>query len=191
MKSIAFLVAVAAIIFAPLGHAQDHGEVGGFVDYLKLQQTGSNFVGLGGRAAFNVTPNVQIEGEMAYDFSRAFTENFNNGTGSITTQTSNIKVLDGLFGPKLQTKGPVRVFVTVKGGFTNFRFDPRPASFSTFSSSVDNLRANNVSGTLYPGGGVEAFLGPIGLRVDVGDDIIFANGARQNWKVTFGPTFRF
>jgi hypothetical protein len=195
MKRITLLIAVGAISFAftPVARAQDHdhGEVGAFVDYFRLQQTKSNFVGLGGRAAFNIAPHVQVEAEMAYDFSRAFTEGFDNGNGSISTQNSNIKVLHGLFGPKFQTPGPVRAFVTVKGGFTNFRFDPRPASFTGFTSSVDNLRTDNVSGTFYPGGGVEAFLGPIGLRADVGDEIIFSNGAHHNWKVTFGPTFRF
>jgi hypothetical protein len=191
MKRIALLIAATAIFFAPVAHAQNHGEVGAFVDYFKLHETESNFVGLGGRAAFNVVPNVQIEAEMAYDFNRAFTETFNNGTGTITTQNSNIKVLHGLFGPKIQTRGPVRVFVTVKGGFTNFRFDPTPPSFAGFTSSVNNLRTNNVSGALYPGGGVEAFLGPIGLRLEAGDEIIFTNGAHHNWKVTFGPQLRF
>ena len=191
MKRIAFLIAVAAVIFAPVAHAQNHGEVGAFVDYFKLHQTGSNFVGLGARAAINATPYIQVEAEMGYDFNRVFTETFNNGTGTITSQNSNIKVLHGLFGPKIQTTGPVRVFVTVKGGFTYFRFDPRPASFSGFTGSVDNLRTDNVSAALYPGGGVEAFLGPFGLRVDVGDEIIFSNGARHNWKVTFGPQIRF
>jgi hypothetical protein len=79
----------------------------------------------------------------------------------------------------------------VKGGFENFRIDPRPASFATFTSSIDNLRANDVSGVLYPGGGVEAFLGPIGFRLDVGDEVFFAGGAHNNWKITFGPTIRF
>src|ERR1700686_1597392 len=188
----AISIAIGAIIFfTPIAHAQDHGEIGAFVDYFRLTETTTNFVGFGGRAGFIVASHLQIEAEMAYDFNQVFTEVFTNTTGTITTQNSNIKVLHGLFGPKLQTNGPVRVFVTVKGGFTNFRFDPRPASFSTFTSSVDNLRTNNVSGTLYPGGGVEAFLGPIGLRVDVGDEIIFSNGAHHNWKVTFGPQIRF
>jgi hypothetical protein len=196
MKRITLVFAFAALIFAPVAHAQGHGglnhaEVGVFADYFRLQQTRSNFVGLGARVAINAAPHVQIEAEMAYDFNRVFTETFDNGTGTITTQNSNIKVLHGLFGPKIQTTGPVRVFISVKGGFTNFRFDPRPASFTGFTGSVDNLRADNVSGTLYPGGGVEAFLGPIGLRADVGDEIIFSNGAHHNWKVTFGPQIRF
>jgi hypothetical protein len=192
MKRIAFLLLVAGLGVAPLARAQNHAEVGAFVDYFKLGETSSNFLGIGGRAAFNVAQHVQLEAEMSYDFNRVFTEGFtDNTTGAIITQNSNIRVLHGLFGPKFQTSGPVRVFVTVKGGFTDFRFDPTPPSFDTFASSVNNLRANNVIGALYPGGGVEAFLGPIGLRLEVGDEIIFANGAHNNWKVTFGPQIRF
>lgn len=191
MKRSMLFIAVLAILVVPAAQAQNHGQVGAFVDYFRLQQTKESFVGLGARVAINAVPHVQIEAEMAYDFSRAFTESFTSGTGAVTLQNSNMKVLHGLFGPKLQTTGPVRIFVTVKGGFTNFRFDPRPASFSTFTSSVDNLRTNNVSGALYPGAGLEAFLGPFGLRLDVGDEIIFSNGTHHNWKVTFGPVIRF
>jgi hypothetical protein len=189
---IAFLFLVGGFSVASLAHAQNHAEVGAFVDYFKLGETSSNFVGIGGRAAFNLTRNVQIEAEMAYDFNRVFTEGFTDTTsGTVITENSHLRVLHGLFGPKFQTSGPVRVFVTVKGGFTNFRFDPTPASFDTFTSSVNNLRSNNVDGAFYPGGGVEAFLGPIGLRLEVGDEIVFASRARNNWKVTFGPQIRF
>jgi hypothetical protein len=192
MKRIALLLIVAGFGLAPMARAQDHVEVGAFVDYFKLHETGTNFVGLGGRAAFNVAQHVQLEAEMSYDFNKVFTEGFTDTSGgSVTSVNSNIRVLHGLFGPKFQTTGPVRVFVTVKGGFANFRFDPRPASFDTFTSSVNNLRSDNVDAVFYPGGGVEAFLGPIGLRLEAGDEVIFANGARSNWKVTFGPTLRF
>lgn len=192
MKRIAFLLIVAGFGLAPMARAQDHVEVGAFVDYFKLHETGTNFVGLGGRAAFNVAQHVQLEAEMSYDFNKVFTEGFTDTSGgSVTSVNSNIRVLHGLFGPKFQTTGPVRVFVTVKGGFANFRFDPRPASFDTFTSSVDNLRTSNVDAVFYPGGGIEAFLGPIGLRLEAGDEVIFANGTRSNWKVTFGPTLRF
>ena len=192
MKRIALLLLVAGFGLAPMARAQDHVEVGAFVDYFKLHETGTNFVGLGGRAAFNVAQHVQLEAEMSYDFNKVFTEGFTDTSGgSVTSVNSNIRVLHGLFGPKFQTTGPVRVFVTVKGGFANFRFDPRPASFDTFTSSVDNLRTSNVDAVFYPGGGIEAFLGPIGVRLEAGDEVIFANGARSNWKVTFGPTLRF
>jgi hypothetical protein len=192
MRRIAFFVLVCGLGLAPSVRAQEHVEVGAFVDYFRLHSTGSNFVGLGGRAAFNVAHYAQLEAEMSYDFNRAFTEGFTDTSGgAVSFQNSNVRVLHGLFGPKFQTPGPVRIFVTVKGGFTNFRFDPRPASFSTFVSSVDDLRANNVHGAVYPGGGVEAFFGPIGLRLEVGDEIYFAGGAHHNWKASIGPQIRF
>ena len=191
MKRFALLAAIAVIVVAPVARAQDHAEVGAFVDYFRLHQTGTNYVGIGGRAAFNVAAPLQIEAEMSYDFGRSYAESFGNGAAVVATQNSHIKVLHGLFGPKLQTTGPVRVFVTAKGGFVNFRFDTSANSFSGFTSSVQNLRDDNVSGVFYPGGGVEAFLGPFGLRAEVGDEIIFANGARHNWRVTFGPQIRF
>lgn len=175
-----------------MAHAQNHAEVGAFVDYFKLGETSTNFVGLGGRGAVNIAKHVQLEAEMSYDFNRVFTEGFTDTTGgTITTANSDMRVLHGLFGPKFQTSGPVRFFVTVKGGFANFRLDPVPASFSTFTSSVTNLRANNVDAVFYPGGGVEAFLGPIGFRLEAGDEVIFVNGTRNNWRVSFGPQLRF
>jgi len=191
MKRVVLLAAFAAIIFAPAARAQNHAEVGAFVDYFELHETRTNYVGIGGRVAFNIAPPVQIEAEMSYDFGRAFAETFSNGTGVVSTQNSRLKVLHGLFGPKLQTTGPVRVFVTAKGGFVNFRFDNGNNPLSGFTSSIQNLRDDNVSAVFYPGGGVEGFLGPFGLRAEVGDEMIFANGLRHNWRITFGPQIRF
>src|SRR5689334_7676534 len=51
----------------------NHGSVGAFVDYLRLQGAGTNNWGLGGRVGFNVHPNVQLEGEIAYDFRESHT----------------------------------------------------------------------------------------------------------------------
>jgi hypothetical protein len=48
-----------------------------------------------------------------------------------------------------------------------------------------------VVGAVYPGGGIEAYLGPIGLRIDVGDEIYFQSGAHNNLRLTFGPSIRF
>jgi hypothetical protein len=42
-----------------------------------------------------------------------------------------------------------------------------------------------------PGGGVETTLGPVGLRLDVGDEMYFSNGTHHNLKVMFGPYIRF
>ena len=44
---------------------------------------------------------------------------------------------------------------------------------------------------VYPAAGVEAFAGPIGLRLEAGDDVYFHSGAHNNLRVTIGPQFRF
>jgi hypothetical protein len=189
-----FSALFAALSIVPALPAQDfnHGEVGAFADYFRLGQTGNNFVGIGGRAGVNVTSFVQFEAEMSYDFNQVFTEGFQNTSGGTATfASSNMRVLHGLFGPKIQTKGPVKFFLTAKGGFVNFRFDPVPASFGTFTSSVDNLRTTSVSAAFYPGGGFEAYIGPVGLRLDVGDEMYFAGGTHHNLRISFGPQIRF
>ena len=43
----------------------------------------------------------------------------------------------------------------------------------------------------YPGGGVEGHLGPVGLRLDVGDEMCFNDGTHHNLRVAFGPYVRF
>ena len=180
---------------APFASAQEleHGQVGAFADYFRLDQTHTNFAGLGGRLSINAIRYFALEAEMGYDFNQVFTESFTDPvSGTVTLQRSNLRVLHGLFGPTLNTgHGPVGIFVTVKGGFMNLRFDQRPATFGTFTSSVDDLRSSNVNGVLYPGGGLEGHLGPIGLRLDVGDEIYFNSGAHHNLWVAFGPMIRF
>jgi hypothetical protein len=192
MKRVALLFLLAGF-FIPLASAQDHFQAGIYADYLHFSQTSSNLAGLGARVGFKAFPHVILEGEMSYDFAQAFTEGFADTTsGSLSFQQTNMRVLHGLFGPKVEGgHGRLRPFVTVKGGFTNFRLDARPPSLDTLVSSVENLRANNVSGVLYPGAGVEGHLGPVGLRLDVGDEIYFNGGTRHNFRLAFGPFLRF
>jgi hypothetical protein len=192
MKRVALLVFLAGWL-VPLASAQDHFQVGAYADYFRISQTKTNMAGLGARVGVKALSHVMLEGEMSYDFNQAFAEGFTNPSGgTITFQNSNLKVLHGLFGPKIIAgHGAIRPFLTVKGGIINFRLDPRPASFSGFASSVDNLRANNVSGTLYPGAGLEGHIGPVGLRLEAGDEIYFAGGAHHNPRITFGPFIRF
>ena len=180
--------------FTPRASAQyrsgdDHVEVGIFGELFRVNQVDLNLAGVGGRASFNITPIIQLEGEVSYDFNQVFTE---TDTTGVTLQRTSFRAVSGLFGPKLQTnRGPVRFFVTAKGGAVAFRLDPGPATIGEFGSTVANLRAQNLNGVLYPGGGAEAFWGPIGLRFDVGDEIYFNNGAHNNLRATFGPTIRF
>jgi hypothetical protein len=193
MKRASFF-AVALLLFSvSAARAQNHGEAGVFGDYFHFSQANTNFAGLGGRFSLNTSTHIQLEAEMNYDFTQTFVEGFTNpSNGSITFQSTGFRVLHGLFGPKFQTgAGPVRLFLTVKGGFLDFRFDPRPATFATFTSNVQDLRLNNVNGVLYPGGGAEAFLGPIGVRLDIGDEIYFSHGAHHGLRIAFGPTIRF
>ncbi len=193
MKRAAFLLFLTGCL-TPLASAQDHYQVGAYGDYFRITQTNTNLAGVGGRAGVKVFSHVMLEGELNYDFKQAFSEGFTSTSapGSVTIVPSNLKVLHGLFGPKLVAgHGAIRPFVMLKGGFINFRLDPRNPSFATFTSSINNLRANNVSGTLYPGAGVEGHLGPVGLRLEAGDEIYFAGNTHHNPRVAFGPFIRF
>ena len=193
MKRLFLLAALLSFVVAPMAIAQsyDHAEVGAFADYFRFGDASPviNFVGVGGRGAFNLRPSVQIEAEMAYDFDRNFTSTFNNG---ITTQfvTSRFHTLHGFFGPKFQTgSGPFRFFVTGKVGFDDFTVSNDNAT-TGFVNSV-SLNNSGVHFAIYPGGGVEGFAGPIGLRAEIGDDIYFDNGGHNNLRITLGPQFRF
>jgi len=172
MKRVALLFILAGVL-VQVAAAQEKFQVGAFGDYFRISQTKTNLAGLGARVGTKLLPHVMLEGEMSYDFKQAFAETFTQGA-TVTVVNSNLKVLHGLFGPKLVAgHGAIRPFVAVKGGFVNFRLDPRPASFAGFISSVDNLRSKNVSGTLYPVAGLEGHIGPVGLRLEAGDEMYF------------------
>ena len=202
-----FFLMTGGLIFAvlPVAHAQDsenHVEIGIFGDYFRLGATrgpslagtdATSFGGVGARLSINLSRRWQIEPEMNYDFASSFTEEFSGGPGTTAGfSTSTLRILHGMIGPKLQSGGGAfRAFLTLKGGGDNFMFSSAPVTFSTFSSSVTGLRTNNVVGVVYPGGGIEAYLGPIGLRLDVGDEIYFQSGAHHNLRITLGPSIRF
>ena len=194
MKYLTFIAASilcsAATLFAQ-SSSGDHVEIGAFADYLNFSATSPhiNFVGVGGRAAFNVYRNVQIEGEMSYDFARNYSSSFPNG---VTTQfvQAKLRPLDGLFGPKFQTSGPFRAFATFKAGFVNFSSSSQNAP-SGFTGAVGGVTSGDTKAAIYPGVGVEGFWGPFGLRLEGGDEVYFDNGGRNNLKVSFGPAFRF
>jgi hypothetical protein len=194
MKRCLGLLIASLFLSVPMVMAQnsDHVEVGAFLDYFRLSNNAapvSNFFGVGGRAAFNMNSSVQLEAEMAYDFKRNYTSTFSNGI-TTTTVNSNFRTLHGFFGPKLQTgSGAFRIFVTGKVGFDNFSINNQNAQ-SGFVNTV-GLTNGATYFAVYPGGGVEAFAGPIGLRAEIGDDIYFNGGAHNNLRITFGPQLRF
>ena len=197
MKYLAcFAVALASFVIVPGAFAQevpDHVNLGVFGNYVRLSDDDLNLAGVGARVSVNVLPMVQLEAESSYEFDQAFATGFvNSSSGSASIGRTNVRMLDGLFGPKLMTnRGPVRLFVTAKGGFDNFNISNSPATFGTVGNTFAGLRGSNIYGVFYPGGGAEAFFGPIGLRVDVGDEIYFQNGGHNNLRISFGPTIRF
>ncbi|WP_109488756.1 hypothetical protein [Occallatibacter savannae] len=178
----------------------NHATVGVYGDMFRVNPAHAaavNFLGLGARVGFNVHPNIALEAEMNYDFVKNYTT-INTGTnsGSVgsTTVSTRTRPLTGLFGPKFQfgTSGPFRAFVTGKVGFTEFSHSSTTtASGQTFSNSLDQFGGGTTHFAAYPGGGIEGFFGPIGLRLEAGDQIYFNNGAYNNLRVTFGPEIRF
>ena len=136
---------------------------------------------------------------MSYDFEQNYTNiNINNGTsgGTTTTYTASVRPLSGLFGPKFQfgASSPFRAFVETKAGFIDFSTNCNaPAgSGSCFANSLQSFGGSSTHFAAYPGGGIEFFAGPLGLRIDAGDEVYLNNGnAYNNLRVTFGPTLRF
>ena len=69
MKKYLLILALALTVTPTLlAQDHDHGEVGVFADYFRLQAAPRDLFGLGGRLSFNVHKNVQLEAEMANDF---------------------------------------------------------------------------------------------------------------------------
>lgn len=167
----------------------NHGSIGVFADYLRLNSAGTNNIGLGGRVGFAVHPNVHLEGEIAYDFRESHTATIGSGL-TTSTYKADFRVLHGLFGPKFQTTGPVRFFGVLKGGFINFSISTQGAP-AGFTNSFGGVVDGNTHGVLYPGGGVELGAKWFAIRGEIGDEIYFANGAHNNFRLTVGPVFRF
>jgi hypothetical protein len=179
----------------------NHAEIGAYADYFRFAPSGSttsNFVGVGGRVGFNVNPWVAIEGEGNYDFARNYTSSYtvNNGTTTTTTfVTSSVRPMTGLFGPKFQfgTSGNFRAFLTGKVGFIDFSTsNPNNVTGAQFNNAISGVGGSGTHLAFYPGGGFEGFWGPIGLRLEGGDEIYLTSaGSYNNLRVTVGPTIRF
>jgi len=190
-------LAVITVILLSCGgtlFGQQRIEAGVFLDYLAISQTNTSNFGIGGRFGYRIHRNVMFEGELAYDYGINFDEGYRNIiNGNIAAiENTSIGVTHGLFGPMIQpAKGGFRPFVTLKGGFMDFRLSPGLLPYSNLASTVLGIRTSTLNAALYPAAGVEASLGPVGLRFEVGDEIYFNNGAHNNLRITFGPIVRF
>jgi len=195
MRRFVFSACIAlALLHASTLAAQERIEVGVFLDYLGISQTSTNNFGLGGRFGYRIHHDVMLEGELAYDYGINFDEVYHNlTTGNIVAiENTSIGVTHFLVGPKLQPAGGgFRPFVTLKTGFLDFRLAPSLIPYSDVVSAVSGIRTSSLNFAMYPAGGVEANLGPVGIRLELGDEIYFNNGAHNNLRITFGPQIRF
>lgn len=207
MKHIAIIFWLGVLLVLPSGlmaqvihtgessGTENHGEFGVYADYFHFSpdNLSGNFVGVGGRLGFNMNPSLALEAEMNYDFARNFTTTTSNGATTTFVRT-RIRPLTGLLGPKLQfgTTGPIRAFVTGKVGFIDFsESHSKVVSGTTVSNSIAGVGGPGTHLAVYPAGGVELFLGPLGLRIEAGDEIYVNNGTHNNLRLTFGPHIRF
>lgn len=174
---------------------ENHGEIGAYFDYMRWSpaNTTTNFVGVGGRLSFNFHPNVALEGEMNYDFARDYTTTTNN-TVSSTVVRSSVRPLSGLFGPRFQLGrgGPMRIFATGKVGFIEFSAaNAKTLNGTEFGNAINGVGGSSTHFAMYPGGGIEGFIGPVGLRLEAGDQMYLDSGVKNNLKVTLGPEIRW
>ncbi len=193
-KLVFILCAGSALLHSSSVAAQKRIEVGAFLDYLGISQTDTNNFGIGGRFGYRVHHDVMLEGELAYDWGINFDEAFRNVTnGNVTAiEKTSIGVTHGLFGPKLQpADGGFRPFVIFKAGFVDFRLTPSLIPLSNVVSAISGIRTSKLNAAIYPAGGIAANVGPVGLRLEFGDEIYFNNGAHNNLRITFGPQVRF
>src|SRR5258708_13318258 len=142
-------MAPAAVAQSSGGEDKNDGEFGVYFDYFRLNFAKLNLFGVGGRVGFNVHPAVAIEGEMSYDFERSTTDTITSG-GITNTFRSNLRLIHGLFGPKIQkTKGPVRIFVVLKGGLLNFGVSG-PVTGGSFANPIGPLTDPHTQFMFFP-----------------------------------------
>jgi opacity protein-like surface antigen len=202
MKRFAILSALAVCFaaMAPAASAQatttqssdtkNHGNLGIYFDFTRVQPASLNMFGVGGRLGFNVRKHVVLEAEMAYDFERSTTQNISNGVIT-TTVRSDLRMLHALFGAKIQSTGRFRYFALAKAGFVNFGVSG-PVTAGTINNTIGNIVDGDTKLAIYPGGGVEYNWGWLGVRLEGGDEIMFLNnGKTNNFRATFGPQIRF
>jgi len=180
--------------FAQDRAAHDHIEAGVFLDYLGISQTSTNNFGVGARFGYRVYPGVILEAEFAYDYGLNFDEAYSNvANGNLAgIERTSIGVTQGLIGPKLQrSAGHVHPYATFKAGFADFRLSPSLLPYSNLASSIFGLRTSNLNAAFYPAAGIAGTLGPLGLRLEAGDEIYLNRGPHHNLRITFGPILRF
>ena len=205
MRNLATLswMALCLLVLAQAGQAQktppppgstenkkDHGNIGAFFNYTRLQDQSLNLFGVGGRIGFRVVNPVMLEAEMAYDFERTQTQAITVGSVTNTVRT-NVRLLHALFGPKVQTKGPMHLFLLGKVGIVNFGVSG-PVTAGAINNQIGTIVNGDTNLAVYPGAGIEFNIKRISFRAEAGDEVIFLRGSTtNNVRVAIGPQIRF
>jgi hypothetical protein len=191
-----YLVGMALyFVCSGTSQAQIAGEVGLFAQVLKLNQTLTG--GAGGRLSLTIRPGVQIDFEGARDFkSQAFNAQFQTPTGALASERMTTAGYEFLVGPQFQLGRHVPVFVSIKAGAFRFHSYLPDISTGVPNNTLPGTPLNGfipigTSAALYPSAGIEFGRDRSGLRVDIGDEILFSSNNRNNLKIEVGPIFRF
>ena len=189
MKTTRLLVLVLLIACAAgvrVSSAQTPGErleVAANLNVLRLSDFSSTMAGLGGRIAFDLTPHVAIEGELAfYPKDRIVTAESSTFTPPYRI-AGHRRRTDALFGVKVGTRGQrVGVFAKARPGFTRLA-DRGTACEGPGCAVILMLLAPYSYRTEFAfdfGGGIELYpTDRTVARVEVGDTMI--------WHRSFAP----
>jgi len=185
-------LALTLLVSSPVAFAQ-HVELGAFGSYgnFDIPPFPATAVGVGGRIDLNLRSWLVLEGEGSYDFKHPRVQIIGTGVAQFNVNTLSLGVVHGNGGFKFQFKGG-SYFVFVKGGVLDFQ--PQVRTTSLIGAVVGSPQTTVNSFTeevFYPGAGIGFHAGPLGIRVDAGDEIYWDDGAKHNLRVTFGPTIRF
>jgi len=189
------LVMLWAVISTAVPAVAQHFEAGAFVGYahLDVPNLPQNTVALGGRVDLPFYRFIKFEVEGGYDFPIPDIAISSAGNVAITTtkEISGWRMNGGL---KFQSHGGSYFFFLKGGGYLlQPSVSVRVIGGVPIVVSPPATTTNSVwKGTFYPGAGISFFAGPIGMRLDVGDEILWLDGnARNNLRINFGPSFRF
>lgn len=186
----ALLIGIVALGLCAAAQAQ-RGEIGFYGDYLRFPPASLGGVGLKGLIALN--RHIALEGEGSYYFNRTFSDTaIDPTTGATNVIHARMHATNWLGGLSFSKPSPrIRPFITMKMGLLTINPSSLPAPLVSTNTILNQIRSSHRNFAIFPGGGVEAYSGKWGFRLDIGDEIYFSNGANSNLRMTFGPNYLF
>jgi hypothetical protein len=184
------LIGIVALGLCAAAQAQ-RGEIGFYGDYLAFPPASLGGAGLRGLIALN--RHIALEGEGSYYFNRTFDETVldptSGTTGVIKGHMHATNLLGGLSFSKPSPH--IRPFITMKLGLLTINPTGLPSPLVSTDAVLNQIRTSHGNFAIFPAGGVEAYSGKWGFRLDIGDELYFHNGANSNLRITFGPNYVF